>query len=160
MRRICLFLLCALISVVAQPQPASVTIGGDVKTPLTLTARDLAAMPRSTAVVKGEKSTVTYTGVPVFELLERAGAPTGTELHGKTLASYLLVEAGDGYQVVFALPELDPAFTDNQVLLADTADGQPLGPTQGPFKLVVPREKRGARGVRMVTKLQVVLLRK
>jgi len=40
------------------------------------------------------------------------------------LAGYVLAEAQDGYQVVFSLGELDPTFIDNEILLADTANGK------------------------------------
>ena len=66
------------------------------------------------------------------------------------MALYLLVEAADGYRVIFALPELDPAFTERVVLLADHRDGQPLSTAEGPLRLVVPDEKRHARWVRQV----------
>ena len=72
----------------------------------------------------------------------------------------MLAEAQDGYQVVFSLGELDPAFIDNEILLADTANGKPLFGPQGRFRLVVPKDKPGARSVRMLTKLEVVQLRK
>jgi len=42
------------------------------------------------------------------------------------MASCLLVEAADGYRVVIALPELDPAFTDKQVILAFLKNSKPL----------------------------------
>ena len=76
--------------------------------------------------------------------------PLGQELRGQHLATYLLIEAADGYRVVFALPELDPAFTDREVLLADRRDGQPLAAAEGPLRLVVPGEKRHARWIRQV----------
>jgi len=60
------------------------------------------------------------------------------------------------YRVVFALAELDPAFTDRVILLADRADGQPLDNKTGPFRIVVPGEKRMARWVRQVITLKVV----
>ena len=68
--------------------------------------------------------------------------------------------AHDGYRVLFALPELDPDFTDNsqQIILADTADGKPLGDKQGPVRIVVPQEKKGARWIRMVESIEVVTL--
>jgi hypothetical protein len=62
--------------------------------------------------------------------------------------------------VVFSLAELDPAFTDNQFLLADSENGRPLFGGQGRFRLVVPKDKPGARSVRMLTMLEVVQLRK
>ncbi len=81
-------------------------------------------------------------------------------MRGKALASYVLAEAKDGYQVVFSLAELDPVFTESQILLADKADGKPLTGALGPFRLIAPKDKRGARSVRMLTRLDVVLLRK
>jgi hypothetical protein len=77
-------------------------------------------------------------------------------LKGKRLASCLLVEAADGYRVVFALPELDPAFTDKRVLLAFLKDGKALDDKEGPYRIVVPDEKRMARWVRQVTTLKIV----
>ena len=72
----------------------------------------------------------------------------------------MLAEAQDGYQVVFSLGELDPAFIDNEILLADTANGKAAVRRAGPFRLVVPKDKPGARSVRMLTKLEVVQVRK
>ena len=80
----------------------------------------------------------------------RVGVPLGAELRGSNMAMYLLVEAADDYRVVFALPELDPAFTERVILLADRRDGQPLAAAEGPLRLVVPDEKRHARWVRQV----------
>lgn len=54
-----------------------------------------------------------------------------------------MVEAADGYRVVFALPELDPAFSDKQVILAFLSDGKPIdNKAEGTYRLVVPNEKR------------------
>jgi len=88
--------------------------------------------------------------------LEKAGIVFGESLRGKRLASCLLVEAADQYRVVIALPELDPGFTDKQILLAFAKDGQPLGDKEGPYRIVIPDEKRMARWVRQVTTLKVV----
>jgi hypothetical protein len=68
----------------------------------------------------------------------------------------LLVEAADGYRVLFALPEIDPAFTDKRVVLAFLKDGKPLDAKEGPYRIVVPDEKRMARWVRQVTTLKIV----
>lgn len=58
--------------------------------------------------------------------------------------------------MVFALAELDSAFLDSQVLVADTIDGAPLGPKLGPLRLVAPHEKRPARWIRMLKTVTVV----
>jgi hypothetical protein len=84
------------------PAPQILTISGDVPSPLQLKADDLAKMPRETVSVQEEDGTkVQYEGVPLREVLARAGAPLGKELRGKALASYVLAKAHDGYQVVF-----------------------------------------------------------
>jgi DMSO/TMAO reductase YedYZ molybdopterin-dependent catalytic subunit len=90
----------------------------------------------------------------------RAGVTLGEKLRGKELATYVVASATDGYQVVFSLAELDPAFIANDVIVADTVDGQPIPRDPGPLRLVVPKESRAARSVRMLERLAVVRLRK
>ena len=121
-----------------------------------LTARDLDAMTHASANVVDEKgSHASYDGVAVSEILRRVGAPFGKELRGQKMAFYLLVSAADGYHAVFAIAELDPAFTDRVVLLTYRRDGKDLSVTEGPFRIIVPDEKRHARWVRNVTSLSV-----
>jgi hypothetical protein len=81
------------------------------------------------------------------------------EMKGKKLASCLLVEAADGYEVVIALPEIDRAFTDRQFVLAFLKDGKPLDDKEGPYRIVIPDEKRMARWVRQVTALKIADVR-
>jgi DMSO/TMAO reductase YedYZ molybdopterin-dependent catalytic subunit len=141
-------------------QVTSVQVTGAVKQALTLSAEDLAKMPRASVRTTNNGIETVYEGVWLHEVLNKAGVPQGGELRGKALASYVLAEAQDGYQVVFSLAELDPSFIDNQILLADTANGKPLFGAQGRFRLVVPKDKPGARSVRMLTRLDVVQVRK
>jgi hypothetical protein len=140
--------------------PGKLVIGGDGPMPVTLTLDDLAKMPRASVAWSERGPKVNYQGVLLYEVLKRAGAPLDKQLSGKALASYVLAEASDGYQVTFTLAEIDPGFTDNQILVADTADGQPLSGPQGPLRLVLANEKQGARAVRMLERLTVVRLRK
>lgn len=158
-RRLLLGLLAGVI-LQAQEAPATLQITGAVKQPLTLSADDLAKMPRATVKTTSNGMETVYEGVWLHEVLKRAGVPQAEALRGKALASYVLAEASDGYQVVFSLGELDPAFIDNEILLADTANGKALFGAQGRFRLVVPKDKPGARSVRMLTKIEVVQLRK
>jgi DMSO/TMAO reductase YedYZ molybdopterin-dependent catalytic subunit len=155
---------CLQRLVSAQNAPASVIlkIGGNVSTPLELTAADLKNMPRKTLTVTNphEKKSETYEGVLLQTLLAKAGVPQGHDMRGPAMATYLLAEASDGYRVVFSLAELDADFTDAQVLVADTLDGAPLGGNLGPLRLVVPQDKRPARWVRMLKSLTVVQLGK
>ena len=80
---------------------------------LTLHAADLATLPRQTLQVQdhdGRESL--FEGVALVELLQRAGVPLGKDLRGDRMVTYVVVGAADGYRVVFALPEIDPAFSD------------------------------------------------
>ena len=119
-----------------------------------LTRADLEALPR--VKVKAGKPEAEYQGVALRSVLEKAGVAFGETLKGKRLATCLLVEAADGYRAVFALPELDPAFADKQILLVFLRDGKPLDEKEGPYRIVIPDEKRMARWVRQVTKLKIV----
>ena len=135
----------------------SIRVGGEVKHPLALTTGDLAALPhRSLSATDEKNGTEVYQGVPVVELLRRAGAPLGKDLRGPKMRLYVLVKARDGYAAVFALPEFDAGFTDRVILLADRRDGHPLDAVEGPLRLVVPDEKRRARWVRQVIDIQVL----
>ena len=159
-RRLWLTAFFAAGLLAAEEAQPSLQVTGAVQQPLTLTADDLAKMPRASVKTMNNGMETVYEGVWLHEVLKRAGVPQGPALRGKALAGYVLAEAQDGYQVVFSLGELDPAFIDNEILLADTANGKPLFGAQGRFRLVVPKDKPGARSVRMLTKLEVVQLRK
>jgi hypothetical protein len=166
-RRLLLHVLgCALCVSGAFPHAraqgnAGLAILGDVTTPLSVKADDLTAMPRKTVEVKDQSgATVTYEGVLVGELLKRAGVPVGGDLHGAALSTCVKASATDGYQVVFSLGELDPALSGSDIIVADTANGKPLSDTQGRLRIVVPRDARPARSVRMLERLEVVRLKK
>jgi|SRR5579863_2306447 len=132
-------------------------IAGAVERPLNLQISDLEKMPHVSVAVKDhDGNPTTFEGVPLAELLKAAGAPIGEKLRGANMASYIVAEAKDGYRVVFALPELDPAFTDSKVLVAYAANGKPLPDGQGPFRIVAPQEKRPARWIRMLERIEVV----
>lgn len=96
-----------------------------------------------------------YSGVLLNELLKKAGIPTGEALRGHALRLYLVAEAEDGYQAVFALAELDPAFNDRLIFVADQKDGQVLPAGAGPLQIIVPGEKRHARWVRQLKSLHI-----
>jgi DMSO/TMAO reductase YedYZ molybdopterin-dependent catalytic subunit len=159
-RRFLVLGLLAGCPLLAQNEQQTIQVTGAVKQALTLSADDLAKMPRATVKTTNNGMETVYEGVWLHEVLKQAGVPQGEALRGKALSTYVLAEAQDGYQVVFSLGELDPAFIDNEILLADTANGKALFGSQGRFRLVVPKDKPGARSVRMLTKLEVVQVRK
>jgi len=118
-------------------------------------------MPRTTVSVKEPDGTeLTYEGVAVHEILKRAGTPLGKDLRGKALASYVVAKARDGYQVLFALAELDPELSAARVIVSDQRDGHPLTANQGPLRIVCATDKKPARSVRMLEALEIVRLQK
>src|SRR5271168_1743455 len=98
-------------SLLAQSE-AKLTVSGDISAPLTITASDLAAMPRETIALDDQESggKIQYEGVPLQEVLKKAGIPFGKAIRGKLLASYVLASAKDGYQVLYSFGELDSSF--------------------------------------------------
>ena len=141
----------------ASTGPSVVKIGGAVATPFSVSLDELKKMPRKTVRVENAhaKKTEVYEGVPLDVLLQKAGVPQGEHLRGASMATYVLVEAADNYHALFSLAELDSSFQDAEVLLADTMDGAPLAPDQGPLKLVAPHDKRPARWVKMVASITI-----
>jgi DMSO/TMAO reductase YedYZ molybdopterin-dependent catalytic subunit len=162
MKKIALSLVLVFwVSSVWAQTAATVKVGevkvvGEVLTPLTLTAGDLAAMPRTTASANDKQGVShSFSGVAIAEIFNKAGVTIGKQLRGKNLAKYLLVTCADGYQVVFSLAELDSSFTDRVVILADQEEGKPLSASTGPFRLIVPGEKKPARNCFQVTTLAI-----
>ena len=146
-------------TIAAQQAAPTISVTGAVPRSLTLTAADLAAMPRAKATTTNNGIATVYEGVSLADVLKKAGAPLGAGMRGPALSSYVIASASDGYQVVFSLGELDPDMTDGLFLLADKADDKPLFGENGSFRLVVPKDKRGARSIRMLTSLTIVQLR-
>lgn len=159
-RRVWILICLGVAMGAAQTAPATLEITGAVKQPLSLTADDLAKMPRASVKTTSNGMETVYEGVWLHEVLKKAGVPQGSDLRGKALAGYILAKAQDGYEVVFSLAETDPAFIDNEILVADTANGKALFGAQGRFRLVAPKDKPGARSIRMLNAIEVVQLRK
>ncbi len=100
---------------------------------------------------------VVYSGTPLVEVLKVGGLLLDSGMAGirETVTMTVLVEATDGYRVVFSLAELDPESTDRVILLADTKDRQPLPIRERPFRIIVPDEKHQARWVRQVNAVTI-----
>jgi len=125
----------------------------------TVTAAQIAAMPHVTVNVTDHDKPAQFEGVPLAALVSAAGVQLGDTLRGPRMAEALLVEAADGYKVVFALAEVDPAFATREIILADKRDGRGMDAKEGPLRIVAPGDKRAARWVRQVTALRVVAVK-
>jgi DMSO/TMAO reductase YedYZ molybdopterin-dependent catalytic subunit len=150
------YLIIVLACSLAAANAQTIKVSGEVTKPLQLQAADLAKMKRTTVLLKDrDGADHGYAGVPISEILDQAGVTTGKQLRGENLSKYLLVKCADGYQVLFSLAELDSSFTDRTVILADSVEGHPLPAGKGPFRLVVPGEKKPARSSFQVMEMVV-----
>ncbi len=152
-----LFTVPCLSNAQATVNQASVKISGEVKASLELNLDSLNKF-KQTVVMRKDKDGKdhTYTGVILSDILQKAGVPSGKDLRGKNLTKYVLIGASDGYEVVFALAELDKDFTDRVIILADTVDGKPLPAGEGPFRIIVQDEKKPARCIKMITGIKIL----
>ncbi|WP_336514929.1 molybdopterin-dependent oxidoreductase [Pollutibacter soli] len=138
------------------PAKGTLKISGQVEKQIVLTAEQVSKMKHVTAVLtdRGGKN-VNYRGVSLQDLLGLAGVSTGSALRGENLAKYLIVKCADNYEVLFSLAEIDSSFTDRVIILADTTGGNPLPVDKGPFRLIVPGEKKPARSAYQVREFVV-----
>lgn len=159
-----LSIACLMISASAQKvavpagtQDVLLTVGGKVEHTLSLTRADLDKFARQTLRTRGRDGKEhTYEGVAIADILQRIGVKFGEALHQEAVATYLLAEAADGYQVVFALPEFDSSSIDRLILIADRQDGNPLSAAAGPLQIIVAGDKGHGRWLRQLKSLTLV----
>ncbi len=161
LQRRCVFvaLICSLLVLVPALLAQTLQVINTDGHTTTLTAAQIAALPHLTVTGSDHGTAATFEGVPLATLLGMAGVQLGDKLRGPRMTEVLLVEATDGYKVVFALAELNPAFASGEIILADKRDGKPLDTKEGPFRVVVPGDERPARWVRQVTTLKIVIVK-
>lgn len=140
------------------PDDASITLIDENGKQRAFDADDLADLPRRKVELRDKESVKSYEGVSLVDALERFGVGFGDALRGKRAATIALCDARDDYRVVISLLEIDPATGDELVLLADRCDGQPLGASEGPFRLVIPGDKRQIRSIRMLRMIRIANL--
>jgi DMSO/TMAO reductase YedYZ molybdopterin-dependent catalytic subunit len=109
-------------------------VWGEVENPFTFKWDEFKQMPRKSVhcdvhcVTRWSRLDMDFSGVPIQHILERAQLKSG--------ASFVLSHCEQGYTANLPLGVLD----DDDVLLADAANGAPLEPEHGyPLRLVVPK---------------------
>lgn len=148
--------LPSLTSAQVTSKEVTVKISGELPSPFNLTLSSLKEYTQVTVVRKDKDGKDhSFNGVLLADILQKAGASSGKALRGENLTKYLLVEASDGYQVLFSLAELDAGFTDRKTILCSQMDGRPLPAADGPFRIIVQDEKVPARCAKQVIALQV-----
>lgn len=145
-------LVAGLASLKAEPGPTVVSYQ-DKK--ITLTAEVLEKLPRLEADATGKSERHHYAGVKVADVLGLVGAPLGEALKKDALTLVVKIRGADGFTVMFALAEFDANFSDRTILLADQQDGATLEEKAGPFRVVIPEDKRPSRWVRQVVAIEV-----
>ncbi len=98
------------------------------------------------------------TGPLLADVAARMGAPSRGELRGAGLSMVLVAQARDGYRVVFSLGELDPLLGKAQVILATACNGAALIEDDGPYRIAVGGDQRGARSVRQLASLRLAMV--
>ena len=141
---------------VQSPDQATIVVASEAGQAQRLDAAALSALPMQKVSAEAHGVKVECEGPALIDVLARAGAPTGEALRGKALALYVRVSAADGYRAVFSLAELDHGMRDAVPIVTTSCNGKPLDPKDGPFRLVVPGEKRPARWVRQVTAIDLL----
>jgi DMSO/TMAO reductase YedYZ molybdopterin-dependent catalytic subunit len=109
-------------------------VWGEVDDPFSFGWDEFKQMPRKQlhtdihCVTRWSRLDIDFEGVPIQHVLERARL--------RPSARFVLAHSEQGYTANLPLEILD----DDDVILADTADGQPLAPEHGyPLRLVVPK---------------------
>ncbi len=115
----------------------------------------IAGLPTHEVMLTLHGEAQTCAGPLLADVVARLGAPSGGEVRGPALLMAVVVEARDGYRVAFTLGELDPLLGKAQVVLADRCNGAMLTEADGPFRLAVAGDTRGARAVRQVVTLRL-----
>lgn len=91
----------ALIFHTALALGQSLTVQNESGKQTVLTRADIDTVEHVKVTTGAAGASATFEGVAVKALLEKAGVGFGESMKGKRMASYLLVEAADGYRVVW-----------------------------------------------------------
>lgn len=151
------YLLTLLLSFQGTNSPALTVSFGDPVQEVKLSKEALAKLPRKTVkVTEGNGKEAEYEGIALDEVLKLARVPMGNELRGRAFAQMVVIaDASDDGRAVYSLAEVEPSFSDKLIILADKRDGQALNADEGPYRMIVPGDKRHARWLRQVKGLVV-----
>lgn len=151
-------LLCALLLpffLKAQADTASIMVlNADQAMPVSF-ARMKALPVHQARIIDHEGEEATYTGAWLSDVLKLNERIRSIEKRAQ-VNSYVRATAADGYTALIALPECDSAFRERPALLAWMKNTQPLNAHDGPFQIIVPDDRKHARDVRQVIRLEVI----
>lgn len=153
---VCLAPAPAAIPAAAQNM-RSLALEGLLAHPRSMDLGALRRLPSETVRVqyqteRGDTVNATFTGVPLWRLLQAAGGLSDTS-RGAVVRHTIRVTAGDAYAAVLSTGEIAPDFGNKPALIAYQRDGTLLG-SQG-YWLVMPGDKRDSRYVSDVVSIRV-----
>lgn len=116
----------------------------------------LEGLPRQQVTLTHHDETLACEGPSLADVLVRSGVPSGESVRGPALRQAVIARASDGYAVLFSLGEIDARLGNGRIVLADRCNGKPLAEGDGPFRLAIPGDQRGARSVRQLIALEIL----
>jgi hypothetical protein len=136
-----------------------VVVGGAVASPGRWTGarirQQLAGDVRQISyAVKG--TTHRAAAVPLRVLVQASRPALDARRHHPELGMVVVIRARDGYAIAVSFGEMLPDIGNREVWLALDEDGQPLGPSVGPMRLIVPGDGRPSRWIRQIAAITVV----
>jgi hypothetical protein len=169
---VCVAIIAVMLQVsvgdqaVDQPEHAAAVASAVVLTVIdeagmahSISSEEFSRLPRSSAKVTTRGEEAEFAGTSLVELLKSCGVGFGKDLRGRRAPTVAILEATDEYRVVVSLLEIDPDTNDKVAIIADSRDGNPLSDQQGPFRLILPGDKREVRWIRNVRTIRVMNLR-
>ncbi|BCM89708.1 hypothetical protein IAD21_01555 [Abditibacteriota bacterium] len=145
----------ALMAAPTKPS-TGVQTSGDVATPRlwTLAAlQKIAPVQTIKTTLKGKPYTVR--GVPLWALVSAATPKLDPKSKHSESRFVVLARGKDGYLSSFAYPDLMPDTGNQGVFVVWEANGKPLSAKEGPFRLVVPDDKKPMRWVYNLTAIEI-----
>lgn len=157
-----LAVVLACAAATAAGPSASVVVSGAVDKPTVYTAARLAALPQVTQTDVFASGTTpqthTWTGPTLWNVLDATGLQARPGVKNDLLDRYVLATGTDGYRVVYALGELNPAFGNRPDLVAtqETVVGKTAPLTgDGLARVTAPGDVKGGRYVANLASLTV-----
>lgn len=147
--------MCMALAIAQAPADEVTVVRPDGQSRV-FTSAALRALPREEVAASDHDKPVVFTGSDLRELLRAAEVEPPERVRGPLMRRVVLVQAADGYAVAFAYAELDLSLGDRRVYLVDRVGDMPLAADDGPWRLVVPRDARGGRWVKRVTRISVI----
>ena len=155
LRYLLILVVMLTTTAVVRAQEVTIEVLGIAAQAITLSQQSLSGMPvverDVTFQTSKGPSSGHYKGVLFWDVLQANKAFDGLGHNGE-LKKTMLVSAKDGYEIAFSIGEIHPDFGNTPLMLVTELNGKPV---EGGWRIVVPGDKRGARAVYAITKIEL-----